>query len=223
MNEALSFVRALVDAGGRSEDVEQITGAGRHSLVVAKTASIRESGEFVRSMSREDQAAFVKSLALYESTVRGLGSCTLLFRALEWVEDPDRSLFDWVLQSTSAMDYYAGGARTYEEIEERAQMRRERATRNLQKEAERAVLAARGRAHRATRNLPNAIRRGDTGAPYGRCWGQVGTLWLRPVKVSHLQCMQIASAIRSLPHCSVRMSLANRECLHASGRILQKG
>lgn len=59
------------------------------------------------------------------------------------------------------MAYYAGGAKSYKEIEDRERANRERAASNLRREAERAEAARRRRADRATVNLPNAIRRGD--------------------------------------------------------------
>jgi len=155
------FLNALVAARGLPKDVESIPGAFVHRSVIKHSVQLRDILTQVINLSGEDQSSFIKSLALYEQTVGGLGSPTLLFHALQLVDDPDHKLFNWVLANTTSYEYYARGVKSFAELQQREEEGRNKAAANLEREAQRATEAKARRAKKASGNLINAIKRGD--------------------------------------------------------------
>jgi hypothetical protein len=162
-----NLIKSLV-AAGRNEDFGSVTmlpGAGVHSEVLAFSDQIRglavdEIGQF----SVYDRVAFVKALAAYENSVGGLGSVTALQRVLPFVPDEDHQVFDWILGNTRSYWYYANGAKSFEDLIAIRRAQAVRSAENERKEQERAEESKARRAERATQNLFNAVRRGDTQA-----------------------------------------------------------
>lgn len=155
------ILNALIAARGLQQEVEKIPGAFDHKIVLEYTFRLRDILAQVVNLSGEDQSAFIKSLAIYEQTVGGLGSPTLLFHTFQLVDDPDHTLFDWVLANTTSYEYYACGAKSYAELQQREEESSKRTAANLEREAQRAAEAKVRRATKASHNLINAIKRGD--------------------------------------------------------------
>jgi len=155
------FLRALIDAQGNARAVELLPGAFNHRLVLEHTFALRPLLAEVKGLPHEDQVSFIRSLALYEQTVGGIGSPTLLFHALPVVSDPDHDIFDWVLTNTTSYNHYANGAKSYKSLEHLESLRRGRSVATLERERQRAADAVLHRADTAGSNLFNAIRRGD--------------------------------------------------------------
>jgi hypothetical protein len=77
---------------GRAEDfaaIRQLPGAGVHSAVV-RLADVhrRIVLAYFQGLAPADRGPFLKALAVYEDTVNGLGSVTLLHDLLPEVADP---------------------------------------------------------------------------------------------------------------------------------------
>ena len=158
------FLDPLIATRGDPPSVEALPGAFNHRLVVKYTCDLRPLLRELRALTQEDQSSFIKALALYEQTVGGIGSPTLLFHALPAINDPEQEIFDWVLTHTSSYNYYSNGARSFDELQRLESLSRARAAANLERESQRAAEAAARRADKANSNLFNAIRRGDAKA-----------------------------------------------------------
>jgi hypothetical protein len=155
------FLDLLIATRGHLPDVEALPGAFNHRLVLKYTHELRPLLSELSKLPKEDQSSFIKALALYEQTVGGIGSPSLLFGALPKVHDPDHKLFDWVLTHTNSYEYYSHGAKSFDEMQRIEEISRARSAANLEQEVQRAKDAAIRRAEKATSNLFNAIRRGD--------------------------------------------------------------
>jgi hypothetical protein len=155
------ILNALVAARGLPQDVETIPGSFVHRIVSKHLSQLRDILPQVENLSTEDQLSFIKSLALYEQAAGGLGSTTLLFHAFQYVDDSDHKMFDWVLANTTSYEYYACGAKSYAELQQREEESSKRTAANLEREAQRAAEAKVRRAKKASANLINAIKRGD--------------------------------------------------------------
>jgi len=162
------FFIALINARGKQQDVECIDGALDHRSVVENTYGLRK-GFFtqVSNLSADEQSSFIKSVALYENTVGGIGSVTLLAQMLDVVEDPNRTLFDWAVTNTVSYGYYMDGAKSFVELQRLKELRSARAKATQEREAQREVDAKILRAKKASGNLINAINRGDIKAVKG--------------------------------------------------------
>ncbi len=162
-----AIIESLVTAG-RAEDyaaVASIPGARVHAEVLHFSDSLRRSGLApIEELSALDRAAFVKALAVYESTVGGLGSVTALERVLPLIQDEDHAIFDWILSTTRSYWYYSNGARSYAEFQGIKAAHAKRRAQNEKRETERERFAKERKAEHASANLFNAIRRGDTKA-----------------------------------------------------------
>jgi len=145
--------------------VAAVEGAGNPECVIRFSDSLR--GTFLADIARlssSDIAAFVKAVAAYEDTVGGLGSVTALQRLLPLIQDNDHAILDWILSNTKSYRYYSYDARSYAELMVIKEAHAARRARNEQREREREAIAKSCRAKKASANLFNAIRRGDTKA-----------------------------------------------------------
>lgn len=161
---SFTLIEQLVSLGraGDFRAVEALPGAGNHAQVLRFASSLRGDGLAVlKAMPNEDVKAFVKALAVYESTVNGLGSVTALQELLPMAQDDDHSLLDWVLSNTKSYWYYSHGAKSFAEfaVLKTAQAARRAESERLEREREGHAKAR--RAERATQRLFNCIRRGD--------------------------------------------------------------
>lgn len=159
--EPEEFMQALISANADIVAVEEIDGAFKRDVVIKNTIKLREVLDDIKLLPPVNQSALVKSLAIYEQTIGGLGSATILQGILPIIDDPDHLAFDWVIQNTSSYSYFTGPANSYAEIQEHKLKREAIAKINLQIEAQRAEEGRRRKAEKATQNLPNAIKRGD--------------------------------------------------------------
>lgn len=152
-------------AAGMAEDfaaVAALPGAGNHAQVLRFASSLRGEGRnAIDAMSGTERTAFIKALAVYEDTVRGLGSVTALCQLLPLAPGEDVATIDWVLSHTRSYDYYANGARSLDQFMADEAARVARRVDHEHAEADRARQAKSRRAERATANLRNAVRRGD--------------------------------------------------------------
>ena len=112
------------------------------------------------NLSSEVKKAFIKSIAIFEDTVDGIGSPSLLQHLVPLLEDDEINVLDWILKNTNSYCWYGHGAKSLKEYDEIIRQNKERAERNIAKEKEKQKEAAEKRAIRATSNLPNAVRRG---------------------------------------------------------------
>lgn len=158
-------------AAGLAEDfaaVAALPGAGNHAQVLRFASSLRGEGRnAIDAMSGAERSAFIKALAVYEDTVRGLGSVTALCQLLPLTPGEDEATIDWVLSRTRSYDYYANGARSLAEVLEAKEARAAGRAAAVRMEAEREQAAKEKRAARATTLLYNAVRRGDLKAVQG--------------------------------------------------------
>jgi len=157
------FLRQLLDIG-RSEqfdqhaklpgsyvrkDVIRLAGIYRHDIV-----------KFMQTLSVIDQAVFVKAIAVYENTVGGLGSVTMLNWLFPVLNDPERKVLEWVLRNTTSYGWYSP-AKSLQEHDDMIRYRAERAAESKNLEIERQARDRNRIAAKATSNLYNAVRRGD--------------------------------------------------------------
>ena len=161
---SFTLIERLVSVGraGDFRAVEALPGAGNHAQVLRFASSLRGDGlAVIKAMPNEDLKAFIKALAVYESTVNGLGSATALHELLPMAQDHDHSLLDWVLSNTKSYWYYSHGAKSFAELAilKAAQAARRAESERLEREREGHAKAR--RAERATHRLSNSIRRGD--------------------------------------------------------------
>lgn len=158
-------------AAGLAEDfaaVAALPGAGNHAQVLRFASSLRGEGrKAIDAMSGTERTAFIKALAVYEDTVRGLGSVTALCQLLPLTPGEDVATIDWVLLHTRSYDYYANGARSLADVLEAKAARAEGRAATARLEAQRERAAKERRAARATALLYNAVRRGDLKAVQG--------------------------------------------------------
>ncbi len=162
-----TLLQSLLSAGrsGQFESARSLPGAGIYSEVLRLADRYRGTllGFFAK-LNNEDRCCFAKALAVYEDTVGGLGSVTMLHRLFPLFADTDHAVFDWVLVNTRSYWYYSHGAASYAGFEAALRYQELRRAESLGKEEERAAEARTRRAIRATSNLYNAVRRGDTNA-----------------------------------------------------------
>jgi hypothetical protein len=169
MSAAALFESLL--AVGRAEDFEAVAalpGAGVHAQVLRFSESLRRTGlEAVEKLAPSDRIAFAKALAVYENSVRGLGSVTALQLVLPLIRDTDHALLDWILSNTTSYWYYAHGAKSLAELQAINAAHAARSAQNQRREAERERIAKARKAEKASQNLFNAVRRGDLKAVQG--------------------------------------------------------
>lgn len=156
--------RRLLEIGrtGQYAEIAGIAKVEGHSSALRLVGSDREEVlAFVKSLSLDDQTAFVKSVAMLEHSVGGCGSVTSLQHLLPVVPDPDRKLLDWVLRNTKSYWYYSHGARSVEELDAIRALIAERRAEGIERDQKRQVHDKARIAAAATKDLPNAVRRGD--------------------------------------------------------------
>jgi hypothetical protein len=158
------FLKALIDARGDPSAVNLLPGAFNHGGVVKHSSELRSLLAEISALPPESQELLVRSLALYEQTVGGIGSPTALLHVLDAITDPEHKIFDWVVANTVSYAYYTRGATSFAEMQQINRRHLERSAANLVKEQQRAADAATRRASRASSNLFKAIRRGDVKA-----------------------------------------------------------
>ena len=146
----------------RYDDVRKLSGAGNHSSVCRFSAEARSKlNHFFCTLDTSRKNALTKAVSVYEDSVGGLGSVTLLRGFIEKTPDHDSSLLDWILTNTKSYSYYSGAAKSageYDQIQAVAESRRKE---NFRKESVREDEAKQRRRAQATHNLLNAVRRGD--------------------------------------------------------------
>lgn len=152
----------------RYDDVRKLPGAGDHSSVCRFSAEVRKKlNHFFNALDSAGRSTLAKAVSVYEDSVGGLGSVTLLRGLIENSQDSDRSLLDWILKNTRSYSYYSGGAKSIEEYEQILAIAKSQREENFRKESVRQNEAKKKRAARATHNLSNAVRRGDINAVIG--------------------------------------------------------
>lgn len=153
---------------GRAEDfsaIRELPGAGVHSEVVRLADVHRQAVHtYMLKLVQADRKPFLKAIAVYEDTVNGLGSVTLLHGLLPEVADPQHVLLDWILRNTRSYWYYAESARSYEEYLRKQQCRTEQAAVNIRRDQERQAHDRVRISSQSTKKLYNAVRRGDAKA-----------------------------------------------------------
>lgn len=159
-----AIFRRLLEIGrtGQYAEIAGIAKIEGHSSVLSLVGAEREEMlTFVKNLSLDDQTEFVKSVAMLEHSVGGCGSVTSLQHLLPVVPDPDRKLLDWVLRNTKSYWYYSHGARSVEELDAIRTRIAERREERVETDQRRQVRDTARIAAAATKNLHNAVRRGD--------------------------------------------------------------
>lgn len=146
---------------GRIGQYAEIAGIANLSVLCLVDSGRDEMLDFVKNLPLDDQIAFAKSVAMLEHSVGGRGSVTSLQHLLPVVPDPDRKLLDWVLRNTKSYWYYSHGARSVEELDAIRALIAERRAEGIERDQRRQVSDKARIAAAATKNLPNAVRRGD--------------------------------------------------------------
>lgn len=157
-------LRRLLEIG-RSEryaEIARVAELRDHSAMLQLAGVYRDQVlAFAKGLPLPDQVAFIKSIAILEHGVGGLGSVTNLERLLSLVSDPKRTLLDWVLRNTKSYWYYSHGAQSIEDLDlirgRIAKQRDERLAKNQGRQVRDKVRIAEA----ATNKLYNAVRRGD--------------------------------------------------------------
>lgn len=120
---------------------------------------------FAKKLSNDDCIAFIKSIAMLEhSGGRSPGSLTNLKRLLPLISDPERITLDWILRNTTSYWYYAHSARSVEQLDIENAWRAVLTAENIARDMQRQLKDKKRIAETATRNLFNAIHRGDVKA-----------------------------------------------------------
>lgn len=137
--------------------IRALPGAGVFNEVCAISHDVPMVLAYFQGLNPADQHALIRAIAVYEDSVSGLGSTTVLDPLFRQVSHGYREIFDWVLGNTGAYDYFARGARSLADIERH---RREVARREKLQQIEAKERAA----TRATEQLFKAVQRGDVRA-----------------------------------------------------------
>lgn len=153
---------------GRAQDfaaISRLPGAGIHAHV-ARLADLGRNAvsDFFHSLLLEDRPPFLMALAVYEDSVNGLGSVTLLRDLLPEVDDPDHALFDWILRNTRSYWYFSHSAHSYADYVRESNYRAEKAAANVHRDLIRQGQDRARISHLSTLKLYNAVCRGDLGA-----------------------------------------------------------
>lgn len=148
------------------EAIRVLPGAGVHREVVHLADGGRNAArEFFDALSVDEQVAMMKAVAVYEDTVGGVGSVTLLerFASLDTISplDPRRIAYEWILSNTSSYGYCANGRKSLESYERMKDEQFRIAENNRRRDALRQAEDQKRVAARATGNLYGAVRRGD--------------------------------------------------------------
>ncbi|OGI50299.1 MAG: hypothetical protein A3E57_07620 [Candidatus Muproteobacteria bacterium RIFCSPHIGHO2_12_FULL_60_33] len=158
-----SLLRDLVSIGRneRFEDLSRYPEFQDHASVLRLADVYRDKVlSFAQELPQSDQVAFVKVIAMVEERVGSLGSVSNLPRLLSLVDDPVRSLFDWVLRNSSRY-YYSKGARSVLGYDLACHLEAEHRAQGIKRDTERQLEDRKRVAKQATSNLYNAVRRGD--------------------------------------------------------------
>lgn len=149
----------------RYDDVRKLPGAGNHSSVCRFSAEARKKlDDFFSTLDNPHRRALAKAVSVYEDSVGGLGSVTLLKGLIENTQDSDRSLMDWILKNTGSYSYYAGTAKSAEELERNNEQKELRRKAAVEEELVRERQAKKSKAEKSGHRLANAIRRRDVDA-----------------------------------------------------------
>jgi len=151
---------------GREGDFQRVADLMKQSKAAVKKiiANQNEVKLFAELLPIADRIALIKSIAIAEHQLGGVGSVTTLMHLLPLVPDNERDLLDWILRNTKSYDYYSHGARSVEELDAvRARIAANKAAR-VSKEEARQKEAKQRIADAATASLYNAVRRGDSKA-----------------------------------------------------------
>lgn len=169
-----ALLQSLLTAGrtGDFDSIAGLPGAGVHQQVCNFSQSLCGYGgtpllDEIASWPTQDRAAFAKALAVYESSVGGLASVTALEYVLGLFQSEVQEgleVMDWILSHTKALLYYGYRAHDFIDPGQRERRREWERVENEKRNYELAAPARARRAERATSNLFNAIRRGDTKA-----------------------------------------------------------
>jgi hypothetical protein len=157
------LLRDLISIGRneRFEDLSRYPEFQDHVSVLRLADVFRDKVlAFAQALPESDQVAFVKAIAMVEERVGSLGSVSNLPRLLSLVDDPERSLFDWVLRNSTRY-YYSKGARSISGYDLACCLEAERRAEGVRRETERQLQDRKRITEEATRNLYKAVFRGD--------------------------------------------------------------
>lgn len=149
----------------RLDDIQEFN--DHHSVCRLADALRDQVIDFSDSQSTDDKIALIKSIAMLEHRVGGLGSVTLLQYLVPLGLSNDRSLIDWILHNTTSYWYYTRSARSVDELDEINKASAASAAAANRRNQRRQQEDKRRIADTATMNLFNAVRRGDAKAVRG--------------------------------------------------------
>jgi len=158
-----SLLRDLLSIGHNEsfEDLSRYPEFQDHASVLRLAGVYRDKVlSFAQALPQGDRVAFVKAIAMVEECVGSLGSVSNLPRLLSFVDDPERSLFDWVLHNSTRY-YYSKGARSVSGYDLACRLEAERRAQGIRRDTEQQLQDRKRIAEEATRNLYKAVLRGD--------------------------------------------------------------
>lgn len=165
-----ALIEALLEVvrNGDLQAAKRLPGAGIHSQVVVAASRFRGAViDKVASLPVDDRVGFAKALAVYEDSVGGIGSVTAVQHVMRlFTEDVEQGYetFRWICDNTSSLWYYTERAVDFIEPNVGALRRASARAENDQRSYGLAAAIREKQAERATKNLYNAIRRGDVKA-----------------------------------------------------------
>jgi hypothetical protein len=151
---------------GDYESIMQLPGAGVHRQVLRLCdGGLPLAVEYFQSLKPTDQAELLKAVAIFENTVGGVGSVTLLerFASLKSLRRDDcrREAYGWILENTDSYRYYSDDTKSLAGYESWMRHIAQVTHENMRRDELRQSEDKKRIAESATGNLFNAVRRGD--------------------------------------------------------------
>jgi len=159
--EILQRLVEIARSGDYSEIAQMADPANRSSARRVVMECRDDMMSFAKALPLDERVAFIKSIAMLEHYFGGLGSVTNLTWLLPLVSDAERNVLDWVLRNTKSYRYYSHGARSADELDLVRRRIADHSAERIRRDQERQLQDKKQIAEAATRNLHNAVRRGD--------------------------------------------------------------
>lgn len=159
-----NFLIDLIKANGDRTLAEAVFGSHSlreiKSLLAKLSVTARHRPESLAMTSADEIVSLVRSAAVLEDMIGGVGSPTSIHVLLPLAREQQVVALDWVLRHTTAYSYYSG-AKSAEEHLGHLKLDQSAKTERARKERERQEEDQKIKATRASDRLGGAIRRGD--------------------------------------------------------------
>lgn len=88
-------------------EIAELPGAGTTGGVMRVVSRWRAALSFIERLSAEDLRHFAKGIAVFEDTIGGIGSVTLLQHVMHRIDEPDNATLNWITSNTRSYWYYS--------------------------------------------------------------------------------------------------------------------